>query len=87
MRTLWFDAGKTKHTTKKKEKYCPIDYVLFMRTQQTKQAEPNPDISKMRPMVTTLPLCPIDKMIAPIWTCHYGPLTTSKGPNDIVTTA
>ena len=58
-----------------------------MRTQQTKQAEPNSDISKTHPMVPTLPLCPIDKMIAPIWACHYSPLMTSKGPNDIVTTA
>ena len=58
-----------------------------MRTLQTKQAEPNSDISKTHPMVPTLPLCPIDKMIAPIWACHYGPLMTSKGPNDIVTTA
>ena len=24
------------------------------------------------------------KMIAPFWACHYGPLTTSKGPNDDV---
>lgn len=72
---------------RRKKNIALLAVFLFMRTQQTKQAGPNFDISKTHLMVPTLPLCPSDKMIAPIWACHYGPLTTSKGPNDIVTTA
>ncbi len=30
------------------------------------------------------PTRPIDKMKAPIWRCHYGPLTTSVRPFGIV---
>ena len=31
-----------------------------------------------------LPVGRVDKMIVPVWACHYGLMSLSKGPNDVV---